>query len=122
MDMLRGAEIAEADLTDWRKLAQGLHARYVVDDFGAGAGSFLNLKTLPVDFVKIDGSFMKNLGTDSVNRAMVDAMVKLARTLDFRVIAEAVEDEAALEAARSMGVDYIQGYAIARPAPLPMAA
>ena len=65
---------------------------------------------------------MKHLGTDSVNRAMVDAMVKLARTLDFRVIAEAVEDEAALEAARSMGVDYIQGYAIARPAPLPMAA
>ena len=114
-----------ANLEQARRFIQVLHGtgcQFALDDFGAGAGSFLNLKTLPVDFVKIDGSFMKNLGTDSVNRAMVDAMVKLARTLDFRVIAEAVEDEAALEAARSMGVDYIQGYAIARPAPLPMAA
>lgn len=96
--------------------------QFTLDDFGAGAGSFLNLKTLPVDFVKIDGAFMKDLGTDSVNRAMVDAMVKLARTLEFRVIAKAVEDEPAIEAVRGMGVDYLQGYAIARPAPLPMAA
>jgi len=114
-----------ANLEQARRFIQVLHGmgcQFALDDFGAGAGSFLNLKTLPVDFVKIDGSFMKNLGTDSVNRAMVDTMVRLARTLDFRVIAEAVEDEAALEAARGMGVDYIQGYAIARPAPLPMAA
>ncbi|MBV6415605.1 MAG: hypothetical protein CMLOHMNK_00117 [Steroidobacteraceae bacterium] len=114
-----------ANLDHARRFIQVLHGmgcQFALDDFGAGAGSFLNLKTLPVDFVKIDGSFMKNLGTDSVNRAMVDAMVKLARTLDFRVIAEAVEDTDALEAARGMGFDYIQGYAIARPAPLPMAA
>lgn len=114
-----------ANLEQARRFIQVLHGmgcQFALDDFGAGAGSFVNLKTLPVDFVKIDGSFMKNLGTDSVNRAMVDAMVKLARTLDFRVIAEAVEDEGALQAARVMGVDYVQGYAIARPTPLPMAA
>jgi len=100
----------------------GMGCQFALDDFGAGAGSFLNLKTLPVDFVKIDGSFIKNLGTDPVNQAMVAAMIELARSLKFRVIAEAVEDNAALEAARSMGVDYVQGYVIARPAPLPMAA
>ncbi len=120
-----GEAAVAANLEQARRFIQVLDVmgcQFTLDDFGAGAGSFVNLKTLAVDFVKIDGSFMKNLGTDSVNRAMVDAMVKLARTLEFRVIAKAVEDEAALEAARSMGVDYIQGYAIARPAPLPMAA
>jgi len=114
-----------ANLDQARRFISVLHGmgcQFALDDFGAGAGSFVNLKTLPLDFVKIDGSFMKNLGSDSVNRAMVDAMVKLARTLEFRVIAEAVEDADALEAARTMGFDYIQGYAIARPAPLPMAA
>jgi diguanylate cyclase (GGDEF)-like protein/PAS domain S-box-containing protein len=120
-----GEAAVAANLEQARRFIQVLDVmgcQFTLDDFGAGAGSFVNLKTLPVDFVKIDGSFMKNLGTDSVNRAMVDAMVKLARTLEFRVIAKAVEDEASLEAARGMGVDYIQGYAIARPAPLPMAA
>jgi diguanylate cyclase (GGDEF)-like protein/PAS domain S-box-containing protein len=114
-----------ANLEQARRFIEVLHVmgcQFTLDDFGAGAGSFLNLKTLPVDFVKIDGAFMKDLGTDSVNRAMVDAMVKLARTLEFRVIAKAVEDEPAIEAVRGMGVDYLQGYAIARPAPLPMAA
>ena len=65
---------------------------------------------------------MRNLARDSVNQAMVAAMIKLARTLDFKIIAEQVEDEAALDAARRMGVDYVQGYAIARPALLKLAA
>ena len=62
------------------------------------------------------------LSRDSVNQAMVTAMIKLARTLNFKVIAEQVEDSAALDAARRMGVDYIQGYAISHPQPLPLAA
>jgi len=61
---------------------------------------------------------MRNLARDSVNQAMVAAMIKLARTLDFKVVAEQVEDEAALEAARRMGVDFVQGYIIERPQPL----
>jgi diguanylate cyclase (GGDEF)-like protein/PAS domain S-box-containing protein len=100
----------------------GMGCQFALDDFGSGAGSFVTLKTLPIDFVKIDGSFMRNLGDDEVNQAMVGAMVKLARTLKFRVIAEAVEDAASLEVARSMGIDYVQGFVIAKPAPLPMAA
>jgi predicted signal transduction protein with EAL and GGDEF domain len=69
-----------------------------------------------------DGSFMRNLSRDSVNQTMVTAMIKLARTLNFKIIAEQVEDSAALEAARKMGVDYVQGFVIARPARLATAA
>jgi diguanylate cyclase (GGDEF)-like protein/PAS domain S-box-containing protein len=100
----------------------GLGCQFALDDFGSGVGSFSNLKNLPMDYLKIDGSFMRNLARDSVNQAMVTAMIKLARTLNFKVIAEQVEDEAGLEAARRMGVDYIQGYVIGRPQLLSLAA
>jgi EAL domain-containing protein (putative c-di-GMP-specific phosphodiesterase class I) len=100
----------------------GMGCQFALDDFGSGVGSFSNLKTLPMDYLKIDGSFMRNLARDTVNQAMVTAMIKLARTLNFKVIAEQVEDAAALDTARRMGVDYVQGYAIDRPQPLPLAA
>jgi len=100
----------------------GMGCQFALDDFGSGVGSFSNLKNLPMDYLKIDGSFMRNLARDSVNQAMVTAMIKLARTLNFKVIAEQVEDEAGLEAARRMGVDYIQGYAVGRPQLLLLAA
>lgn len=100
----------------------GIGCRFALDDFGSGVGSFSNLKTLPLDYLKIDGAFTRNLGQDSVNQAMVAAMIQLARTLNFQVIAEQVEDAAALEAARRLGVDFIQGYVISRPQPLPLAA
>ncbi|MGH8148916.1 MAG: EAL domain-containing protein [Steroidobacteraceae bacterium] len=100
----------------------GMGCQFALDDFGSGVGSFSNLKTLPMDYLKIDGSFMRNLSRDSVNQAMVTAMIKLARTLNFKVIAEQVEDAAALDTARRMGVDYVQGYAVGRPRPMPLAA
>ncbi|HEY3784537.1 MAG TPA: EAL domain-containing protein [Steroidobacteraceae bacterium] len=100
----------------------GMGCQFAVDDFGSGVGSFSNLKNLPMDYLKIDGSFMRNLARDSVNQAMVTAMIKLARTLNFKVIAEQVEDDAALEAARRMGVDYVQGFAVGRPQLLALAA
>jgi diguanylate cyclase (GGDEF)-like protein/PAS domain S-box-containing protein len=100
----------------------GMGCQFALDDFGSGVGSFSNLKNLPMDYLKIDGSFMRNLAADSVNQAMVTAMIKLARTLNFKVIAEQVEDAAALEAVRRMGVDYVQGYAVGRPQLLSLAA
>jgi diguanylate cyclase (GGDEF)-like protein/PAS domain S-box-containing protein len=100
----------------------GMGCQFALDDFGSGVGSFSNLKTLPLDYLKIDGSFMRNLARDTVNQAMVTAMIKLARTLNFRVIAEQVEDTAAVEAARKIGVDFLQGYAVGRPQPLQLAA
>jgi EAL domain-containing protein (putative c-di-GMP-specific phosphodiesterase class I) len=115
-------EIAEsaviANLEHARRFIGVLHGmgcRFALDDFGSGLGSFSNLKLLAVDFLKIDGSFIRNLARDSVNQAMVTAMIKLARTLNFKVIAEQVEDNASLDAARRIGVDYLQGLR-ARPA------
>ncbi|HEY4880933.1 MAG TPA: EAL domain-containing protein [Steroidobacteraceae bacterium] len=100
----------------------GMGCRFALDDFGSGLGSFANLKTLAIDYLKIDGSFFKNLARDTVNQAMVTAMIRLARSLNFKVIAEQVEDASALDAARRIGVDYLQGYAIGRPEKLAMAA
>ena len=122
-------EIAEAaviaNLEQARRFIGVLHGmgcRFALDDFGSGLGSFSNLRLLAVDYLKIDGSFIRNLARDSINQAMVTAMIKLARTLNFKVIAEQVEDDAAADAARSIGCDFLQGYALGRPAPLPMAA
>ena len=96
----------------------GMGCGFALDDFGSGLGSFTNLKNLPMDYLKIDGAYMRNLGQDSVNQAMVGAMIKLARTLNFAVIAEQVEDQATLSTAQRMGVDYVQGYAVSRPEPM----
>ncbi|HKZ73442.1 MAG TPA: EAL domain-containing protein [Steroidobacteraceae bacterium] len=100
----------------------GMGCQFALDDFGSGVGSFSNLKNVPMDYLKIDGSFMRNLSHDTVNQAMVTAMIRLARTLNFKVIAEQVEDAAALDAAKRMGVDYVQGYAVGKPQPLALAA
>jgi len=100
----------------------GMGCKFTVDDFGSGVGSFSSLKNLELDYLKLDGSFMRDLARDSVSQTMVTAMIKLARTLNFKIIAEQVEDSAALDAARRMGVDFVQGFVIARPARLATAA
>jgi diguanylate cyclase (GGDEF)-like protein/PAS domain S-box-containing protein len=122
-------EIAEsavaANLEAARRFVGVLHGMgcsFALDDFGSNLGSFSSLKNLPMDYLKIDGSFMHNLARDSVNQAMVTATIKLARSLNFKVIAEQVEDAAGLDAARSAGVDFVQGYAVGRPKPLNLAA
>jgi len=99
----------------------GMGCQFALDDFGRGLSSFANLKNLSLDYLKIDGSFIRNLASDNVNQAMVTAMVKLARSLNFKVIAEQVEDLSALDSARRMGVDFVQGYQVGRPAPLLLA-
>lgn len=96
----------------------GIGCRFALDNFGSGIGSFANLKQLSLDYVKIDGVYTRNLGEDGVNREMVGAMIRLARTLDFRVVAEQIEDRASFDAARSLGVDFVQGYVVERPRPL----
>jgi diguanylate cyclase (GGDEF)-like protein/PAS domain S-box-containing protein len=100
----------------------GMGCKFTIDDFGSGVASFSSLKSLPLDYLKLDGSFMRNLARDSVSQTMVTAMINLARTLNFKIIAEQVEDSAALDVARRMGVDFVQGYVIARPARLALAA
>jgi len=78
------------------------------------------LKNLWLDYLKIDGYFIRNLASDNVNQAMVTAMIKLARSLNFQVVAEQVEDLSALDYVRRMGVDFVQGYQVGRPQPLPL--
>jgi diguanylate cyclase (GGDEF)-like protein/PAS domain S-box-containing protein len=96
----------------------GMGCEFALDDFGSGLSSFSTLKTLPMDYLKIDGSFIRNLASDTVNRAMVAAMVELSRSLHFRVVAEQIEDQPSLDAAKGMGIDFLQGFIIGRPQPL----
>jgi diguanylate cyclase (GGDEF)-like protein/PAS domain S-box-containing protein len=96
----------------------GMGCRFALDDFGSGVGSFNNLQNLAVDYLKIDGSVMRNVGRDAVSREMVTALMRMARALNFKVIAEQLEDSSAIEAARRLGVDYLQGYAVGQPQPL----
>ena len=110
-----------ANLDHARRFIEVLHGmgcEFALDDFGSGLSSFTTLKTLPMDYMKIDGSFIRNLAADSVNQAMVSAMIELSRSLNFRVVAEHVEDQVSLDTVRSMGIDFVQGFAIGRPKPL----
>jgi diguanylate cyclase (GGDEF)-like protein/PAS domain S-box-containing protein len=93
----------------------GMGCQFALDDFGSGIGSFANLKHLSIDYLKIDGAYTRELGHDSVNREMVSAMIKLGRRMDFRIVAEQVEDQASFEAVRDLGVDFVQGFVIERP-------
>ena len=92
--------------------------RFALDDFGSGLSSFAYLKTLPVDFLKIDGQFVENVDRDPVDRSMVESICQVARAMGIRTIAERVERPAALEVLASIGVDYAQGFLIATPAPI----
>ena len=75
------------------RVLHGMGCEFALDNFGSGLSSFSTLKTLPMDYLKIDGSFIKNLAGDTVNQAMVAAMIELSRSLNFRVVAEHVEDQ-----------------------------
>ncbi len=92
--------------------------RFALDDFGSGMSSFVYLKNLPVDYLKIDGYFVRDIVGDPIDRAMVEAINTIGHTLGLETIAEFVEDEAILQTLHAMGVDYAQGYAISRPVPL----
>jgi Amt family ammonium transporter len=92
--------------------------KFALDDFGSGLSSFVYLKTLPVDFLKIEGQFISRIAQDPVDRSMVEAVCKLGKALGMRTIAESVETEDALDVLKEIGVDYVQGYHIARPKPL----
>lgn len=95
-----------------------LGCTFALDDFGSGLSSFAYLKTLPVDFVKIDGFFVRDIVKDSVDHAMVKAINDMAHAMDKQTIAEFVEDREILEMLVDLGVDYVQGYGIAQPVPL----
>ncbi len=98
------------------EVLHGIGCEFSLDDFGSGLGSFSSLKHLPIDYLKIDGTYTRNLRSDLVNQEMVVAMIKLARTMQFRIVAEQVENQEDFDWLRDAGVDFVQGYFVEAPA------
>lgn len=111
---------AVADLGKAQKFIEVLRSMgclFALDDFGSGFSSFTYLKHLKVDFLKIDGSFIRNLRSDPVNHEIVKAIVQVARGLGIKTVAEFVENEETVCFLYQYGVDYVQGYYIGKPRP-----
>jgi len=98
---------------------KAIGGQFALDDFGSGLSSFAYLKSLPVDYLKIDGSFVRNIETDLSDRAMVEAVHSVAETLKLRTVAEYVESERCADVLKQIGIDYGQGFALGRPRGLP---
>ena len=91
---------------------------FALDDFGTGVSSFNYLKNLPVDYLKIDGSFIREINKDPIDFAMVRSINEIGQVIGKETIAEFVENNDILEVVRNMGINYAQGYAIGRPVPI----
>ena len=92
--------------------------RIALDDFGSGMSSFAYLRELPVDFIKIDGSFVRDCDSDDIAHAMVKSINEIGQVMGKKTIAEWAESNGVVERLRRLGADYVQGYAVHRPAPL----
>jgi PAS domain S-box-containing protein len=103
-----------------RAFVERMHAlgcRIALDDFGTGYGTFTYLKQLPIDYLKIDIEFVRDLVDEPASRNVVEAIVSLARSFGLSTVAEGVEDEKTIELLRALGVDYAQGFHVGRPLP-----
>jgi EAL domain-containing protein (putative c-di-GMP-specific phosphodiesterase class I) len=92
-----------------------LGCKFSLDDFGSGLSSFTYLKNLPVDYLKIDGQFIRNVAEDSVDESMVKAINEVGEAMGIETIAERVESKEVIEKLSEIGVKFAQGYYIARP-------
>ena len=104
-----------ADAQSFMERLKGSECRFALDDFGTGLSSFSYLRRLPVDYLKIDGVFVRDIVTDQTDLAMVRAINDIGKTLRKKTIAEFVENDDTLELLKEMGVDYVQGYGLHRP-------
>jgi len=107
-----------AGAIDFIKALREIGCLFSLDDFGSGLSSFGYLKSLPVDFIKIDGLFVKDIVEDPISYSMVKSINDIGHVMGKKTIAEFVENEAVLSKLREIGVDYAQGYGICKPQPL----
>lgn len=98
---------------------RALGLRFALDDFGVGTSSLAYLKALPVDYLKIDGSFTRNIATDPIDRAMAETINRVGHIMGLRTVGEFAETEAVIGELREIGVDFAQGFAFREPQPLP---
>ena len=109
-----------AQMVDTQNVIMQLRAlgcRFALDDFGTGFSTFSYLKHLPADYLKLDGSFIRNIHSDEIDRELARSINEIAHTLGKETIAECVEDDATLRVLKALAIDYAQGYHIGRPAP-----
>jgi Amt family ammonium transporter len=92
-----------------------LGCKFSLDDFGSGLSSFTYLKNLPVDYLKIDGQFIRNVAEDFVDESMVRAITDVGRAMGIETIAERVETKQVLDKLRNLGIEFAQGFYLARP-------
>jgi EAL domain-containing protein (putative c-di-GMP-specific phosphodiesterase class I) len=97
---------------------RGMGCVFALDDFGSGLSSFNYLKNLRVDYLKLDGNFVKEMLNNPIDHALVEATNQIGHAMGIKTIAEFVENQDILDALRKIGVDYAQGYGIARPCPV----
>jgi diguanylate cyclase (GGDEF)-like protein/PAS domain S-box-containing protein len=100
------------------KDARALGFRFALDDFGTGTSSFGYLKNLPVDYLKIDGGFVKDILRDPIDKAMTETINRIGHIMGLKTVAEFAESEGIVCALKKIGVDFVQGYAVSIPAPL----
>lgn len=110
------ANLAEA--SEFIGRMRELGCTFALDDFGSGLNSFAYLKRLPVDYIKIDGQFVRDADEDGISLAMVESIHRIGKVIGVRTIAEFVENETVFRRVREIGVDFCQGYFFGQPRPL----
>ena len=105
---------AQYHINNTRKLG----CRFALDDFGAGLSSFTYLRVLPLDYVKVDGSFVKDMLTDDIARTMVQSIHNVGHAMGLETVAEYVENEAIAEDLKTLGIDFGQGFGLGKPVPM----
>ncbi len=106
--------------TSFMRDLKALGFRFALDDFGMGTSSLSYLKSLPVDYLKIDGSFVRNMVTDQIDHAMADTINRVGHIMGLKTVGEYAESDDIIDALRSLGVDFAQGYGVQRPRALPL--
>lgn len=119
LEITETAAIANLDrAVNFMNTLRRMGCRFALDDFGSGLSSFGYLTNLPIDYIKIDGKIVRDCNINHVHRSIIKAISQIAHIMNLQTIAEFAEDKNLIDVLTELGVDYVQGYAVALPAPL----